>query len=60
VVDSAYTFFNKASKKENVKTERIKGLSELIETVEKWKKVVEVKKSLILVDETHFPLRRFI
>lgn len=60
MVDSAYTFlFKKASKKENVKTKRIKGHSELIETVEKWREVVAVNESLILIKETNFPLKRF-
>lgn len=44
---------------ENVKTKGIKGLSELTETVGKWRKVMAVTESLILIPETNFPLKRF-
>ena len=60
MVDSVYTFlFKKASKKGNVKTKRIRGLAEQIETVEKWTKVVAVNDSLILIKETDSSLKKF-
>lgn len=45
MVDGAYTFiFKKAIKKEIVKKKQ-KGLSELIETVQNWRKVVASMKA---------------